>query len=57
MKWEYKMERLTFSMGSGDESEDAVRTLNSLGGKGWEAVSMWDGSMGTYVLMKRQIAN
>lgn len=56
MKWEYKMERITFSMSSSNETEDAVKTLNRLGDQGWEAVSMWDGSMGTYVLMKRQLS-
>ena len=56
MKWEYKMERLTFGMGSGNESDDAVKSLNNLGNNGWEAVSVWDGSLGTLVLMKRQVA-
>ena len=56
MKWEYKMERLTFGMGSGNESDDAVKSLNNLGTNGWEAVSVWDGSLGTLVLMKRQVA-
>ena len=56
MKWEYRMERVTFSMGSSNETEDAVKALNRLGDQGWEAVSMWDSSLGTYVLMKRQLS-
>jgi hypothetical protein len=56
MKWEYRIERVTFSMGSSSETEDAVKSLNRLGDQGWEAISMWDGSLGTHVLMKRQIS-
>lgn len=55
MKWEYKIERLTFSMGSSNDTEDAVKALNRLGDKEWEAVSTWDGSLGTHVLLKRQM--
>lgn len=55
MKWEYRIERVTFSLGSNNEAEDAIKQLNGLGQQGWEAVSMWDGSLGTHVLMKRQI--
>jgi hypothetical protein len=56
MKWEYRIERVTFSLGSGgNETEETVRELNGLGEKGWEAISMWDGSLGTHVLLKRQI--
>lgn len=55
MKWEYRIERVTFSLGSSNETEDAVRALNTLGNQGWEAVSMWDGSLGTHVLLKRQV--
>lgn len=54
MKWEYRIERVTFSLGSNNETEDAVKQLNGLGDEGWEAVSMWDGSLGTHVLLKRQ---
>jgi hypothetical protein len=54
MKWEYRIERVTFSLGSSNEAEDAIKQLNGLGQQGWEAVSMWDGSLGTHVLMKRQ---
>jgi len=43
-------------MGSSSETEDAVKSLNRLGDQGWEAISMWDGSLGTHVLMKRQIS-
>jgi hypothetical protein len=56
MKWEYRIERVTFSLGSGgNETEEPVRELNGLGQQGWEAISMWDGSLGTHVLLKRQI--
>ncbi len=55
MKWEYRIERVTFSFSSNNESEDAVKQLNGLGQHGWEAVSMWDGSLGTHVLLKRQL--
>jgi hypothetical protein len=43
-------------MSSGDQTEEATKKLNSLGEQGWEAVSIWDGTLGTQVLMKRQIS-
>lgn len=56
MKWEYRIEPVTFSLGSGNQTEEAIKQLNGLGEQGWEAVSMWESSMGTHVLMKRQIS-
>jgi len=55
MKWEYRIQRVTFSLGSSNETEEAVKELNGLGEQGWEAISMWDGSLGTHVLLKRQV--
>ena len=56
MKWEYRIEPVTFSVSSGDQGEEAIKRLNSLGEQGWEALSIWDGALGTHVLMKRQIS-
>ena len=58
MKWEYRIERVTFALSSGgNDTDEAVIALDRLGQQGWEAVSVWDGSLGTHILLKRQMSN
>jgi hypothetical protein len=49
MKWEYKIEKVYVSL-----LPEAVKEINALGDKGWEAVSGWgDQSLGSFILFKR----
>jgi len=40
-QWEYRIESLNLDIQTAQCGSDSQKTLNDLGGEGWEAVAVW----------------